>query len=149
MAVMTKKMSCRISSDRIFEIGVKVFLYSIPGKYLFLKRTKPYLGNTIRKWDIPGGRIKPGEPLLKALKREVKEETGLRIKKIDRILAVQDILRVPTKHTVRITYLAQCSGDKVIIDKNEHCAYQWLTLDQVKRLRTDLYLKPVIKELLI
>ncbi|MDP3244624.1 MAG: NUDIX hydrolase, partial [bacterium] len=104
---------------------------------------------SIRKWDIPGGRIIPGEELLKAIKREVKEETGLRIKKIDRILAAQDILRVPTKHTVRITYLAQCLDDKVIIDKNEHSTYQWLTLDQVNNLRTDLYLKPVIKELLI
>ncbi len=142
-------MNDNISSDRIFEIGVKVFLYSIPGKYLFLKRAKPYLNNSIRKWDIPGGRILPGEELLKGLKREVKEETGLGIKKIGRILAVQDILRVPTKHTVRITYLAKCLGRKVIIDKNEHSAYQWLTLDQISKLRTDLYLKPVIRELLL
>ena len=142
-------MDDSISSDRTFEIGVKVLLYSVPGKYLFLKRAKPYLNNSIRKWDIPGGRIMPGEELFKALKREVKEETGLRIKKIDRILAAQDILRVPNKHTVRITYLAQCLNNKVIIDKNEHSAYQWLTLKQVKKLRTDLYLKPVINELLL
>jgi len=141
------QMNANISSDRIFEIGVKVLLYSSPGKYLFLKRTKPYVNNSIRKWDIPGGRILPGEELFKGLKREVKEETGLRIKKIDRILAAQDILRVPTKHTVRITYIAQCLGDKVVIDKNEHCAYQWLTLNQIIKLRTDIYLNPVIKEL--
>ncbi len=142
-------MNNRISSDRVFEVGVKVFLYLTPGKYLFLKRAKPYLNNSIRKWDIPGGRIKSGEELIKGLKRELKEETGLRIKKIDKIIAAQDILRVPTKHTVRITYLAQCLGDKVVIDKNEHNTYQWLTLDQVKKLRTDLYLKPIIKELLL
>lgn len=137
------------SLDRILEVGVKVLLYSTPGKYLFLKRAKPYHNNSIRKWDIPGGRIIPGEILLKGLQREVKEETGLKIKKIDRILAAQDILRVPTKHTVRITYLAQCLDNKVIIDKNEHSAYQWLTLNQVKKLRTDLYLKPVINDLLL
>lgn len=142
-------MDDSVSLDRIFEIGVKVLLYSTPGKYLFLKRAKPYLNNSIRKWDIPGGRILPGEELFKGLKREVKEETGLRIKKIDRILAAQDILRVPTKHTVRITYLAQCLNGKVIIDKNEHSVYQWLTLEQVKKLRTDLYLKPVINDLLL
>ncbi|MBI3984691.1 MAG: NUDIX hydrolase [Candidatus Levybacteria bacterium] len=142
-------MNDNISSDRIFEIGVKALLYSTPGKYLFLKRAKPYLNNSIRKWDIPGGRVLPGEELLKGLKREVKEETGLGIKKIDRILTAQDILRVPTKHTVRITYLAKCLEGEVVIDKKEHCDYQWLTLNQVKKLRTDIYLKPVIKELLL
>lgn len=69
------------SLDRILEVGVKVLLYSTPGKYLFLKRAKPYYNNSIRKWDIPGGRIIPGEILLKGLQREVKEETGLKIKK--------------------------------------------------------------------
>lgn len=146
---MIKHINNSIPSDRIFEIGVKVLLYSTPGIYLFLKRAQPYLNNSIRKWDIPGGRILPGEKLLKGLKREVKEETGLRIKKIDKILAAQDILRVPAKHTIRITYLAECLDDKVFIDKNEHGAYQWLTLDEVKKLRTDIYLKPVIKGLLL
>lgn len=128
-------------------MGVKVILYSETGKYLFLKRAKPYINNKIRKWDIPGGRIIPGEELFKGLKRELKEETGLKIKKIDKVLAVQDILRVPTKHTVRITYLAKSLDGKVIIDKNEHSEYKWLSLKDIKKLRTDIYLKPVIEQL--
>jgi ADP-ribose pyrophosphatase YjhB (NUDIX family) len=136
------------NNSRALEIGVKAFLYQKPKKFLFLKRANPYQNNSIRKWDIPGGRIIPGELLLKALKREVGEETGLKIKRVEKILAAQDILRVTDKHTVRITFLASCLDGKVKIDPNEHCEYKWLTLNEIKKLRKDIYLKPVIKDLL-
>ena len=32
-----------------------------------------------RSWEIPGGRVEAGEPLIDALKREVKEESGINI----------------------------------------------------------------------
>ncbi|MFN4220349.1 MAG: NUDIX domain-containing protein, partial [bacterium] len=44
--------------------------------YLFVKTTK-WKG----KWGIPGGKVKPGENLLVALIREIKEETNLEVNK--------------------------------------------------------------------
>lgn len=130
------------------EVGVKVLLYfKKANKYLVLQRAQPYPGEKYCKWDVPGGRIIPGEPLVKALKREVKEETGLAVKKIDKILLVQDILRVKSKHTVRVTFLAETSSDRVRLDQKEHQAFQWLTLPEIAKLKHDIYIKPVLEEM--
>ena len=37
------------------------------------------------KWQIPGGKVEPGEECLTALKREVKEETDLEITAINNL----------------------------------------------------------------
>ena len=47
-------------------------------KYLVLKRSKRNITNKGR-WQFPEGKVKFGENLLKALKREVKEETNLNV----------------------------------------------------------------------
>lgn len=132
----------------LLEVGVKAFLYERPGEFLFLKRAFPYHEKEYCKWDIPGGRIKPGEKVEKALKREIMEETGLVLEKIEKILAVQDILKGKERHIVRITYLAKCKKGKVKIDLREHSDYMWKNLEDLKKYKMDSFLSPVIKQLL-
>jgi ADP-ribose pyrophosphatase YjhB (NUDIX family) len=43
----------------------------------------------LKLWTLPGGKVKRGESLLKALKREVYEESGLRVQ-IGSLLGVLD-----------------------------------------------------------
>ncbi len=57
------------------QVGVKVLIEK-NGKYLFLRRSQAFKPGP-QKWDIPGGRIEPDEPLSEALEREVREETHL------------------------------------------------------------------------
>lgn len=50
------------------------------GKLLLLREAPKYADGThIGEYDVPGGRIDPAEDLMTALKREVKEETGLSV----------------------------------------------------------------------
>ena len=46
------------------------------GKILLVERGKPPAQGV---WALPGGRVKWGETLVEAIKREVKEETGIEI----------------------------------------------------------------------
>jgi len=133
------------TSSIILEVGVKAFIKRDDGKYLVLQRSTSYPDDRGKKrWDIPGGRINPGEELEKALRREIKEETSLTLEEIEKILAAQDILRNNGRHTVRITFLAKCSGE-VKINPREHKEFQWITLEELKNLEHDTYLTPVLR----
>jgi ADP-ribose pyrophosphatase YjhB (NUDIX family) len=49
------------------------------GNKILLVRKSAEDPNRPGKWDLPGGRMKPGEDVDKHLAREVLEETGLRV----------------------------------------------------------------------
>lgn len=47
-------------------------------------------GRTIRTWDLPGGRVEPGELLAETVARELREETGLTLRGAPEFLFVQE-----------------------------------------------------------
>lgn len=64
--------------DKLF-IATKAFIVN-NGKVLVLRESTQYSdGSNAGRFDVPGGRLKPGEHFEEALKREVKEETGLEV----------------------------------------------------------------------
>jgi 8-oxo-dGTP pyrophosphatase MutT (NUDIX family) len=130
----------------VLQVGVKIFLRNEDGRYLLLKRNNEKYKNTKGSWDIVGGRIEPGTNLIENLKREVYEETQLEIISEPRLLHAQDILHVPGKHTVRLTYIADAKGE-VHLDTTENLEYMWLTVDEMKALGDiDVYAKEVLEK---
>lgn len=58
-------------------VALKAFIER-DGKILILRESGSYVDSTqTGKYDVPGGRLQPGEHFQEGLKREVKEETGL------------------------------------------------------------------------
>lgn len=131
--------------DRKLQVGVKCFIKNGEGKYLLLQRAAPYLSHdTDFKWDIPGGRINTGEPHLKALRREIMEETGMSLTGVERIVGSQDILRNPELHVVRLTFIASAEGE-IKLDPKEHRDFGWFTLDEIRSMNIDNFLRPILE----
>ena len=134
-----------MNEDIKLQVGVKALLKNKDGRFLLLvKSGKKYTEIGYDIWDIPGGRIKPGVPLLENLKREIKEETGLDLKFKPSLIAAQDILRIEELHVVRLTYVADIDGD-VRVDGEEHTDYKWLSLEEMKKVEVlDIYVKELV-----
>ncbi len=98
----------------ILQVGVKAFLRNKEGKYLLLKRNMEKYKGAKGAWDLVGGRIDPGAPLIENLKREVREETQMEIISEPRLIYAQDILHFIDKHVVRLTYIADSKGEVVL-----------------------------------
>ena len=111
------------------QVGVKLLIKNDKGKFLFIQRNTPLPDGTGIKWDIPGGRINPGESLKDALKREV----------MDILIPDADL------HVVRLTYAT--SLDKEVVLGDEHQAMRWHTLKEAADIDVDPYLRDVLDSL--
>lgn len=97
------------------------------------------------RWGLPGGLIDWGEDVAIAAKRELLEETGLALLKVDKLVGVySQPERDPRFHSVCVTIAAQVEGTFNIDDpdevlevkafKEEELPYDQLAHDHAKQL---------------
>jgi ADP-ribose pyrophosphatase YjhB (NUDIX family) len=84
-------------------------------------------------WGIPGGKIKWGEPSEEALRREIREETGLDVTDVEFVL-VQDCIHSKEfyrdAHFVLLNYTCRCVGEPAVKLNDEAREFRWLTVAQ-------------------
>lgn len=125
------------------QVGVKILLKNKDGKYLLLHRSNKKYPDVKGTWDIAGGRINPGTPLIENLKREILEETQLKLTSEPKLIYAQDILRVPGRHVVRLTYIGEIDGEPTLDE--DHSDFKLLTVNEMKAMDDlDVYLKEVL-----
>ena len=107
------------------------------GKFLLLKRVNPPVKG---EWWLPGGRVRKGESLEDAVKREVQEETGLECRIIRQVGVINQVF--PETHTISIYYLVEAESSSVKLNE-EHSEYKWFSTLPKGSHR---YLKSMIEE---
>jgi len=104
------------------------------GKVLILREADTYRDGTNKgKYDVVGGKVKPGERFSEGLKREVKEETGLDIK-IGKPFHVEEwrpVVRGEPFHIVATFF--ECFADSDVVALSEdHDHYLWINPKEYK-----------------
>lgn len=103
-------------------LSVKVVVRDASGRCLLLKRSLRSKGNP-GKWDLPGGKVDPGENFTQGILREVAEETGLTIS-IQRVGGVAES-ESPTNKVVYLILEGRLESGQVQLS-SEHDEYVWV-----------------------
>lgn len=139
-----------MEKELILQVGVKIFLKNNEGKFLLVQRNLDKYSHMElgASWGSVGGRIDVGESLFENLKREVFEETQMRLDSDPRLIHAQDIL-FDDKHVVRLTYIGEGAGE-VVLDTEENVDFAWVSLEELKTFENlDPYVKEIIKKNLL
>ncbi len=100
------------------------------------------------KYAIPGGHIELGESIEVALKREIKEETGLDIFDIVFICFQEFIFDDAfwkRKHFIFLDYACKTKSKKVVLD-SEGQEFIWVTPKKALSLEIEPYSKKTIEQ---
>lgn len=111
-------------------------------KYLVTRRAKndDYMPG---HWDIPGGTVEFGEDIIKALKREIKEEVDIKIE-IVKPFFVYNYLSDQYRHQFMVVYDCEyISGEPKL--SPDHDAYRWATMKEISKLKTISFLTALLK----
>jgi ADP-ribose pyrophosphatase YjhB (NUDIX family) len=100
---------------------------------LLLVRTAKWSG----LWGIPGGKIEWGEASEDALRRELREETGLAVRDI-RFVLVQDAISPPEfykdAHFLLLNYTCRVEGPDAVVLNEESQEHAWVTRAEARSL---------------
>lgn len=110
-------------------VGCGAFIINDKNELLLQQRNKsPEKGY----WSIPGGKVEMFETLHQAVKREVKEETGVEIEIIDLLGVCDHIVPNEKVHWISPPFLCKIvKGEPKIMEPTKHIDMRWFSLEQL------------------
>jgi len=117
------------------------------GKLLLVERAvEPSKG----KWSVPGGSVEWGEPLAEALKREVREETGLEIE-VEKVAGVFDLIirneaGKPQYHYVIVDFFACVIGGE-LVPGDDAAKARWVPVEELDNYELSNHLRSRLRQM--
>ena len=115
-------------------VTVDAILISSQNSVLLIERGRePFKG----KWALPGGFIDIDEELETACRRELEEETGLRVGELKQFRAYGGVNRDPRHRTISVIFYAFTEDELVACAGDDAAKAQWFPLNQLPELAFD------------
>lgn len=108
-------------------IATKAFIEH-EGKVLIVRESTQYADGThAGEFDLPGGRLHPGERFDEALRREIREETGLEVMIHEPIYVGEwrPVVREEPWQIVGVFFRVTCSSNEVVLS-SDHNELRWI-----------------------
>lgn len=140
-----KYISCRDIQNRRHRVNVTELIFRPAVYALIFRGKKILLSRQGDGFDFPGGGVERGESLQRALRREVREETGLQVTPGRIIEVTQDFfISIESRrklHSILIYYLYHNPRGKVStaylkgFEKKYIKSAEWVKLEDIKKIK--------------
>lgn len=115
-------------------VTVDAILVSPQNSVLLIERGRePFKG----KWALPGGFIEMDEELETACRRELEEETGIRVGVVKQFRAYGGVNRDPRHRTISVLFYAYTDSELTPCAGDDAAKAQWFPLNQLPKLAFD------------
>lgn len=120
-------------------LAVDAVVFGYQENQIFLLLIKQKFGPYRNHWCLPGGFVKNEEPLKVAVKRELKEETGIQVNYLEQLCTFGDqIDRDPRGRVVSTAYFALVNPSKFKLKADTDAAeVEWFPIASIPKLGFD------------
>ncbi len=114
-------------------LGVGALIFEADSILLAMRGKPPLMG----LWSLPGGLVESGESLDQAVRREVREETGLEVQPLGLLEVFERIMPdasgAPEYHYVLLDYICRVTGGQLCAG-DDACRAEWVRRADLKKL---------------
>jgi len=133
-----------VKKQTLGNMAVGAFIQNGEGLFLLIQRPN-HCSYCPTCWEVPGGKMDPGEKPEQAVVREVLEETGLSIE-LDEVIGEADF-KAKGKQLVMRYWRARVIDGEVRLSQ-EHQAYQWLLLGDFRTQKLTPALETILTKMI-
>lgn len=122
-----------------YKIAAKAIIFDREGRVLVLRKSLEERGaKDHHGWDFPGGGLEPDEPIMDALAREVREETGLQVNVISPVYVYDEVQE--EKHLVILKFVCHEPVGKLSLSSEHESAY-WFRVEHLQKSELPEWMK--------
>jgi 8-oxo-dGTP diphosphatase len=127
-----------LAGRRLFAVATDLVVLAISENALRLllvrRGTEPFAG----QWALPGGFVEDGESLDDCARRELQEETGVELRRLDQLAAFSAPDRDPRGDVISVAYLALVRANgKALVASSDAAEANWRDIDALPKLAFD------------